>query len=150
MNNILSKKQRKFQDIQTDVHNARTCGMCELTRCIRDAELKATLTTQNKQKLNHIPTEIMQYQKGRLDATKIKRIVSSIHKKRYKQESYLYHKMCKENYIRKQKEFEHRLESDRSAIYRPLKDQVKGNIEALRDEDDLLHTEPIEVAGLHA
>ena len=83
----------------------------------------------------------MQYQKSRVDAAKLKRNVSSVHKRRYKEESDLYDKMCKENYIRKQKEFEYNLENDRNAIYRPLKDQSKGIIEALRDDDNVLKTD---------
>ena len=58
--------------------------------------------------------------------------------------------MCKENYVKNQRAFEEGLKKDRNAVYRPLKNQNKGNIEALKDENDVLQTSPSKVVEVHA
>ena len=84
------------------------------------------------------------------EVAKEKRGFSDVHERRYKEESELYNKMCKDNYIREQREFEKRLRNDRNAIYQPLKNQSKGNVVALKDENEVLHTTPKKVVEIHA
>ena len=43
--------------------------------------------------------------------------------------------MCKETYAKEQKKFNQNLEKDPNAIYKPLKNQNKCGIEALKDRE---------------
>ena len=124
--------------------------MCELTSEIRKAEHMATTVVKTKKKFKRIPDGVMAEQKVRMEMAKEKRHISEIHCRRYKEESDLYDKMCKETYVKEQKAFEDGLKKDRNAVYRPLKNQNKGNIEALKDEDDILQTSPSKVVEVHA
>merc|ERR1712168_1028163 len=114
------------------------------------AEHMATTTVRKKKRFRIIPDGAMAEQKLRMELAKEKRHISEIHRKRYKEESDLYDKMCKENYIKNQKAFEEGLKRDKNAVYRPLKDQNKGNIEALKDENDVLQTSSSKVVEVHA
>ena len=58
--------------------------------------------------------------------------------------------MCRESYNRDQKKFNKNLETDLNTIYKPLKNQNKGGIEALKDSEGKLKTEPKKVAEIHA
>ena len=58
--------------------------------------------------------------------------------------------MCKQTYEKEQRDYNKLLETDRNAIFQPLKNQGTGNIEALRDEDGNLETNPQKVAEIHA
>ena len=66
------------------------------------AEHMATTTVRNKKKFRKIPEGVMAEQKLRMEVAKEKRHISEIHRKRYKEESDLYDKMCKENYTKNQ------------------------------------------------
>ena len=50
MNEILEKKEWKFQDHQEEIHNAERCGMCELATEIRKAEHMSTTVIKTKRK----------------------------------------------------------------------------------------------------
>ena len=150
MNEILEKKKWEHQEVQEEIHNPETCGMCELTTEIRRAEHLATTTTQVKKKFSRIPKGLLEQQKLKYEIAKEKRGFSEVHERRYKEESKLYDKMCKDNYVREQREFEKRLKKDRNAIYQPLKNQSKGNVVALKDDNDTLHTTPKKVVEIHA
>ena len=150
MNEILGKKEWRFQDHQEEVHNTERCGMCELATEIRKAEHMSTTIVTTKKKNRRIPEGVMVEQKKRMELVKEKRHISETHRRRYKDESDLYDKMCKENYVREQRAFENGLKKDRNAIYRPLKNKNRGNIEALKDEDNILQTSPRKVVEIHA
>ena len=150
MNEILGKKEWRFQDHQEEVHNTERCGMCELATEIRKAEHMSTTIVITGKKNRRIPEGVMAEQKKRMELAKEKRHISETHRRRYKDESDLYDKMCKENYVREQRAFENGLKEDRNAIYLPLKNKNRGNIKALKDEDNILQTSPRKVVEVHA
>ena len=83
MNEILKAKEWKFQEVQEEIHNADTCGMCELTSKIRKAEHLATKITKVKHKHSRIPKGLFEGQKRRrMDVAKEKKHFSETHNRR--------------------------------------------------------------------
>ena len=101
MNEILCNKIWKYQEVQEEVHETETCGMCELTTEIRKAEHLSTVTTMVKKKFARFPKGLLEQQKRRYEIAKEKRGYSKIHEERYREESKLYDRMCKDNYYQR-------------------------------------------------
>ena len=147
MNDLLKKTDWKCQDQQDDIHDSETCGVCELVKTIRAAEFQATSMRLHKKKKLTIPHDLKLRQREKMLETKKN---SHISEEKYREESWLYNEMCKESYVKDQRKFNQNLEKDLNAIYKPLKNQNKGGIEALKDKDVKLETEPKKVAVIHA